>query len=362
MTPSDTPHFPPPDGSQQPSWGPPLDTLRAAARKIATTDSAAPSDALRSEVLRAVDAAEAVLRRILRDDPQAPLELRLRALAADELPPDDLVAELRQRDRISIELAAGFHELLALRRRLLGGGDPTPRDAELTARVAERLEGEVRTMESMSPNVAELEPPPRSAELLQEAAASDDPAGIHPVPLPARGRGKIPPWLAVTVLLALALALLLGFWWGADRDGEGIEEGVALFRTGNTDAAAEHFRRFAAEHPDDPTPRLYLARLARREGRYAAAQQELREALRLAPEDAGLHSELGYLLLDTERPEAATERFRTAIVLDSTVVEGWIGLVRALRDSDQRSAAERVLARAPAPVRARLERSPSSPR
>ena len=114
--------------------------------------------------------------------------------------------------------------------------------------------------------------------------------------------------------------------------------------------------------PEDPTPRLYLARVARREGRYAAAQQELREALRIAPGDAGLHGELGYLLLDTGQPEAAVERFRAAVLLDSTAVEGWVGLVRALRDSNQQSAAERVLARAPAPVRARLERSPSSPR
>jgi hypothetical protein len=64
-------------------------------------------------VVRIARAAEGVLRRMLRDDPTAGVELRLRALSPDDLSSGELLAELRRRDRLPMELAATFHELTA---------------------------------------------------------------------------------------------------------------------------------------------------------------------------------------------------------------------------------------------------------
>src|SRR4051794_20084091 len=62
---------------------------------------------------RTARAAGGVLRPMLRDAPPAWVELRLRALSTDALPPGELLAELRRRDRLPMELAATFHELTA---------------------------------------------------------------------------------------------------------------------------------------------------------------------------------------------------------------------------------------------------------
>lgn len=306
----------------------------------------------RAAFLRLADAVEAVLRRLLRDDPGAPLELRLRALAPDELSAEEVMAALRQRDRLSLELAAAFHELLAARRRVNAGGSVAQRDAELALETAERLERE--TMAAAWPAAAV----PSAEETLAEpppAAAADAPArgARRPVSLPPRE------WLAAA--LAVVLLLAVGVWLLAGRRGPDMQEGITLFRSGDFGRAAEHFERYARANPDDPTPRLYLARIHRRSGDFEAAAEELRRAIELAPEDAALHREVGFLLLDLGRADAAVGRFRTAVELDAESTEGWIGLYRALEASGQSAAAERILARAPADARALLQRQGAPP-
>ncbi|HEX8242016.1 MAG TPA: tetratricopeptide repeat protein, partial [Longimicrobium sp.] len=54
---------------------------------------------------------------------------------------------------------------------------------------------------------------------------------------------------------------------------------------------------------------------------------------------------------DLGRAPQAIERFRAAIVQDSTSARAWAGLVSALRRSGRPAQAERVLARAPVEVR-----------
>src|SRR5690606_28456812 len=82
------------------------------------------------------------LRRLLRDHAGAALQVRLRALAPDELRADEVLAELRQHDQISIELAAAVHDLLEVRQRLRSGAPLAPQDATLAYHVADRLEHE----------------------------------------------------------------------------------------------------------------------------------------------------------------------------------------------------------------------------
>ncbi|HEX2191502.1 MAG TPA: tetratricopeptide repeat protein, partial [Longimicrobiaceae bacterium] len=286
----------------------------------------------RAAVVQLAAAMEASLRRLLRDDPHVPLEVRLSALAPDELPTAELVAELRRRDRVSIELAAAFHELGARARALREGAEPEPADAELALRLAERLEWEAD---------APPRPPVPSPE--EPVFAEEDPL-VHAVPPASRmPRGGGLAWSAAA--LALVLLAAVAWWvWSRGAGDRALEEGIALFRAGQAEAAVPHFRRAVQEDPEDPRPRLFLARIYRDGGRLNEARMELRRALDEAPEDPGLNRELGFLLLDAGRPDLAVPRFRQAVTLDRESVAGWVGLVRALRAAGRPDAAERILA------------------
>ncbi|MBV9774600.1 MAG: tetratricopeptide repeat protein [Gemmatimonadetes bacterium] len=299
----------------------------------------------RTALLQLTEALEASIRRLLRDDPQAPMELRLRALAPDELPASELMGELRRRDRISIELAAAFHELGARARRVHGGEAPEPGDVELALRTAERLEWEATAI-----------PPAPPVPAPEEPVFTEDGTLVHPVraSTPAPRHERIWVMVALVLLLIAAVGLVLR----GRADDRGLDEGVALFRSGDRDRATAQFRAYAEKHPKDPTPRLYLARIHRRAGRYQDALSELRLGLKAAPDDPGLHQELGFLLLDTGHPNEAADRFRTALRLDPKSSEAYIGMVRALRTSGRMTEAERVLAQAPPEVRALVASQP----
>jgi tetratricopeptide (TPR) repeat protein len=302
-------------------------------------------EAERSALLRVGEAIESSLRRLLRNDPSQPAELRLQALAPDELSAEDLITALRKRDRISIELAAAFHELLQVRRRLLYGGGAARHDVLLALRVADQLE-----REALSGQPVSHPPPPPAAAAA--APSTEDPAYAAPRTLSGSGRGV--PWWWALVGVASAFVFALGLWWATSRPGPRLDEAIALFRTGDYDRAAAQFEQHAQARPDDPTPRLYLARIHRRLARYEEAREQLRLALDAAPDDPALHREVGFLLLDVGQAGAAVGRFRAAVERDPNAVEGWMGLVRALRESGQGAAADRVLERAPAEVRARI--------
>ena len=332
-----------------------LRPLRAARDAVEVLRSGAvdPQEA-RAAFLRTCDAIEASLRRLIRDDSTLPLELRLRALAPEELSVEEVVTQLRQRDRISIELAAAFHDLLAVRRRMLEGAPVQRGDAELAGQVVGRLEHEVGTMRPVEHASAIRPAPP-------EADASYPDEVERPRSLVA---GSVRQPARVWVLVAVAAIFLIGaaVWWGGARRESALEQGVELFRSGDLDGAAVHLERHTAAHPEDVTARLYLARIYRRTGDFERAREELRHAIEVAPDDAALHRELGFLLLDTGRADNAVGRFRSAVELDPASTEGWVGLVRALRATGQAGAAERVIARAPAEVRALLRTSsPGTP-
>jgi tetratricopeptide (TPR) repeat protein len=286
--------------------------------------------ARRTAVVQLFGALEASLRRLLRDDPHIPLEVRLRALAPDELPTPELVAELRRRDRVSIELAAAFHELAGRVRRLREGGDPEPGDAELALRLAERLEWEAEA------------PPPAPVPAPEAPVFAEEDPLVHPVPLASRVRRPGLAWAALALAVVVVAAVAFVAWRGGEGD-RALEQGVALFRSGQADAAVPHLRRAVQADPEDPRPRLFLARIYRRAGRLNEARLEVRVGLEAAPNDPGLNRELGFLLLDAGRPDLAVERFRHAVVLDRESVAGWVGLVRALRAAGRPDAAQRVL-------------------
>lgn len=323
-----------------------LRPIRAAADAVLRlrAERAPPAEAF----LRVVDAVDATLRRLLRDAPGAQMELRLRALDAEELPSDELIAELRRTDRVSLEYAAAFHALLAARAAVRAGAQPTAEDAALAVRVAEDADTQAK-------RPAPVPAPP----------ADPDPTLAAPsVPVPVRTprRRRSPVFLIGGLLTVLAVVAAILWWRGGRGESADFAEGVVRFRSGDLRGAEERMRRVAEARPEDPTPRLFLARIRRRGGDPEGAIRELRIGLAASPRDAGLHRELGFLLLEAGEAESATERFRTAIALEPDAAEGWMGLVRSLRAAGRPDAAERVIARAPPGVRSLLQRTPSPSR
>ncbi|HET7273839.1 MAG TPA: tetratricopeptide repeat protein [Longimicrobiaceae bacterium] len=157
------------------------------------------------------------------------------------------------------------------------------------------------------------------------------------------------------VLALLAVVVVAGVLWTRGRGAHSeMEQGVALFRTGAYADAASHFFRYARSHPDEVAPHLYLARIHRRLERPDLAAPELKEALRIAPDDAGVHRELGFFFMDAGSYDAAIERFREALRLDPSSETAWVGMVQALRASGQTGMAESMLEQAPAEVQALL--------
>lgn len=330
-----------------------LKPLRPCAAELGALRAGADGPERSRAVVRVATAAEEVLRRFLRDDPTAPVELRLRALAPEDLGSDELLAELRRRNRLPMELAAAFHELDGTRRRVAGGGEATPRDAELALNVAEGLDRHVMSIPAGAP-LADPVKEPEETLLAPIGADPDDAKPVRPVPPASWSRSLrlAGGALAVVALLALGWA----GWRAAQRDDD-LERGEEYLRAGRVTAAAEVFEEYAQRHPDEIQPRLYLGRIYRETGRYADAGRELRRGLRDAPEDPRLHTELGYLLLETGRPGDAARTFRTALDRDAEATTAWVGLVRALRVNGNEAAAQRALAGAPDEVRALLARA-----
>ncbi|HEX6751646.1 MAG TPA: tetratricopeptide repeat protein [Longimicrobium sp.] len=297
-------------------------------------------------VVRIARAAETVLRRMLRDDPTAAVDLRLRALSPDDVSTGELLAELRRRDRLPMELAASFHELSAAANRLATeGGDATPRDVEVAVAAADGLERHVLS----NPYEARLEDPvlaQRDDTLIPPPP--EDPEPVHAIPVASRTRPALP-WIAgaavAVAIVALAFVLLRG------RGADPLQEAVAAYGRGDTARAFSLFMDAAKEHPDSPDPHYYMGQIYRLKGRPQEAARELREGLKLAPNDARLNTEVGYLMLDQGRAAQAADQFRAAVLQDSTNARAWAGLVSALRRSGRPAQAERVLARAPVEVR-----------
>ena len=316
-----------------------------------------PPEEERSAVIQVASAVEMSLRRVLRDHPAIAIPVRLRALAPDELAADEVLAELRQHDRISIDLAAAVHDLLELRRRLKEGTEVGPQDGTAAYRVADRLEREVADPIPATPTTepaAPAEPLPGDVPLAGADGTALYPPGSEEDEEP-RSRRSLVYW-GVGVALALLLLVPLALWLANRQDTSEMDQGIALFRSGEYADAVSHFYRYAQANPEDPLPHLYMARSHRRLKRYDLAAPELSAAMRLAPRDPAVFTELGFLLTDTGRYDDAVERFRHAIRLDPDDEAAWIGLVRVLRTAGQQEAATRALGLAPPEIRAMLSR------
>ena len=345
----------------------PLDDAAPAVDRLDTYESPAElAEALRATWL-AVDTA---LRVLLRSDGGAPDEVRLKAMSRSELKHDALITELRRRNLISLRLAGGIHELM----QRAADADPEtvrPSDADTAGDVVRKLRDEIQSAES-APTVSAGEAPggldaaapaaggrrrsPASTPLLPVS----DPAGDHedwPTAGGASGRPSLrrlargPVVLVVATGLLLAAAIAMVFLFG--RGSSDMAEGVEAFRAGRMGVAEQHFRAALQRDDDNVTARLYLGRILRAQGRQQEAAELLRRTAELAPRDAAVRRELGYLFLDLQRPQQAAEQFRQAVELDPDEPMGWVGLYEAMVRSDDPLAAE-LLQRAPASAQAMI--------
>jgi tetratricopeptide (TPR) repeat protein len=285
------------------------------------------------------------------------------ALGTEDMRLDHVIQSLRARDLISLETAGSVHELTAAAQRA-GAGELRPGDGELASRAVARLRADLSTTPSSAPEPVAPEPvapetvapepgraagPPSSVEGGGARRSARRSARLPPV---ARGGGRWVAWmgagLAVLVLVGLAWALA----GGGDAD---YDAGMAAFRAARWDSAAVAFERVVERRPVDVTAMLYLSRAYRRQGRAQEAAGVLREAARVAPEDADVRRELGHLFMDLDQPTSAVQQYERALEHDPGSAAAWAGLERALRAvGDPR--AERVLEEAPPEVRSALGR------
>lgn len=122
--------------------------------------------------------------------------------------------------------------------------------------------------------------------------------------------------------------------------GEILARAEEHLRMQDLEAARTTARAALAGHPDDPAPAVFLGRLALLEGRPADAQEQFRDALRLAPGHLQARRLLGVALAAAGRLEEAARCW-----------EEWLGRDRRPADEERRraqvaggAAAARVLA------------------
>lgn len=316
----------------------PLEERAAAIEKLDTYASAGElADAIAS-VHGALDRS---VRLLLRTDAEAPEEARMGALGA-ETPLDAVVTALRRRDRVSMQLAGMLHEADTIARRVAAGGVAHAADADALGATVQRLRREVEEQRDDT-----RVPPPASSSspvpfALEEPVEAVEPEG---------GRFRALAFLGITIVL---LAVVLGVLLLRRPGGNGEREAaIEAFQAGDLAVARSRLETVLADDPADVTARLYLARIHRREDRPREAAAELEEAVALAPQDADVRRELGWLFLELGRPEAAADQFRAARDAEPTAASNWIGLVRALREANDPSADE-VLRQAPPEAQAAL--------
>src|SRR5690606_6646712 len=86
----------------------PLRDEEAAIGRLETYQSASE---LADAIVAVRDAVDRTLRLLLRNDPGAPDDLRLKALSSKDLPHHELIPALRRRELISLSLAGAIHGL-----------------------------------------------------------------------------------------------------------------------------------------------------------------------------------------------------------------------------------------------------------
>jgi tetratricopeptide (TPR) repeat protein len=232
------------------------------------------------------------------------VETALRSLmGGSTLSGQALIRELRTRELISLDQAHSLLELQAVRERVDDTTyQPSQNDIDTAREAYDALQSGLRTPASASAAAASPYAPPGAAPATPSPSPSAEPLSQVYVPPPreedVRRRRSI---LFGALLILLAIVLVAGgVYWFRFRSGDvpsDVRAAIVLYERGQPEAARAAFTRAARAHPRLALPHLYLGRIARSEGDFAAAGNELKTAIELEPQNIMALDELGAFFL-----------------------------------------------------------------
>lgn len=225
-----------------------------------------------------------------------------------------LVAELRQRQQLSLDQAHALLEFLAARDRAARPEyRPTGADVTAARQAVQKLEAGLG-----AGGLATVPVPAATAFALDDAGA--------PAPVPSGVVPRGSRWMYALALVALVALPLAGFLWYANRGGA-MDRGVEAYQAGRREAARGEFAKVARDKPELAMPHVYLGRLAREENDLATAKRELETAIRLEPTNAVAQREMGKVLLALGDNELARRFLVRAVQLapEDRSAQGFLG-------------------------------------
>ena len=123
--------------------------------------------------------------------------------------------------------------------------------------------------------------------------------------------------LGIAAVVLLLLALGAWFAWRSTvrgrTDGSVTAEGAALLQAGRRGEARRAFEDAAREYPRAAGPHIYLGRMAREDGDFNSAYEELRRAVELEPGNYLALREMGSYLFARGQFEPASRFYQRAV-------------------------------------------------
>jgi tetratricopeptide (TPR) repeat protein len=236
-----------------------------------------------------------------------------------------LIRELRARELISLDQAHCLLELQAVRERVENTEyQPTQADIATAREAYDALQSGLANQPAMAAagaNSSASALPDAAAPMVPPAAGAPTPVYVPP-PREEDGRRRRSIVLGALLILVAIVLVAGGVYWYEFRSGalpSDVRAAVALYERGQPEAARAAFTQAARAHPELALPHLYLARIARAEGDFAAAGNELKAAAELEPQSTAPLNELGAFFLargtsyaNQGRPDLATSDYNAA--------------------------------------------------
>ncbi|HEV7837748.1 MAG TPA: tetratricopeptide repeat protein [Gemmatimonadaceae bacterium] len=124
---------------------------------------------------------------------------------------------------------------------------------------------------------------------------------------------NIPLWVLIGI--PVLLILLIGGWmlFGRGSGAGGLTAGVDAMQAGQREKARGEFAKAVKDNPNDATPHVFLARLAREEGDLTTARAQLDTALRLQPKNPIALREMGLILFSSRQYDLSRRFFVRAV-------------------------------------------------
>lgn len=294
-----------------------LEAMNAARPMVARLDLSKHSEDLAADLIDAWNAVETGLRSLL---------------GGSALTGQMLIRELRQRQLLSLEQANALAEFHAARERAAHTDyKPTANDVGAARDAFLRLEAGLMGESSTGQGA--------TAAAVGAAGTSRPTVPIETTPLRtysetapflAPAGASRPSWL-IPMLVLVGLLIVGGIAWyaiaGRASSSAAYDAGVAAYRDGRREAAANDFIKATRDQPNDPMPHVYLSRMAREAGRLSTAQEEAVKAVSLGPTNAAALRELASASFAQQNYDSARRFYVRALQVDGTdnLAQGYLG-------------------------------------